>query len=126
MFRFLAQWYAKARYVFNQETEAATNEINVGLASRRAKERRELVSQLRKEADEMDARIKEVEEKLDKGFWECENGHELPDGFAVGSAKPVSDISKAAVPCPQCGATMKLIKCDQMLSSASSSVTRHS
>ena len=76
MLTFIAKRYAKLRYRFAQLTEAASNELNAGLALRNATEKRDLAAQLTKQADEMDARTKELDGKLEKGFWECENGHE--------------------------------------------------
>jgi hypothetical protein len=114
MFRFIAKVAAKIQYRWRQEVEAETNLLHAGLATRLAQEKRELVARVTKEADAMDARIKEAAEMEEKGFWECLAGHELPDGFAVGTAEPIKDIATATLPCPQCGNAMKFIKRDQM------------
>jgi hypothetical protein len=108
MFRFIARQWARIAYVFRQETEAATNEINAGLANRTAVERRGLIETLNKEADEMDARIKEVCELEERGYWLCENGHEdtaLPS---------VPQDPGHEIHCPACAEPMKLIKRDLM------------
>jgi hypothetical protein len=105
MLRFIAKRYAKAQYRFRQEVEAATNDLNAGLATRLAKEKRDLVSGLNAEADAMDARIKEVGELEEKGFYSCENGHESTIGDLKGSDQWVCSI---------CHEPAKFIKRDQM------------
>jgi hypothetical protein len=76
MLKIIAKWYAKTRYRFNQLTEAETNLLHAKLADRLAKERRENATKIAKEADAMEARIKEVEEMEMRGYWLCEDGHE--------------------------------------------------
>lgn len=107
MFKFIAKRFAKTRYVFSQHVGAATNDLNAGLATRQAEEKRDLAASLTKDADTMDARIKEMDEKLDKGFWECENGHE--DSVPP----PVPQAPGHEITCA-CGKTMKLVKRDLM------------
>src|SRR5580704_17876948 len=98
MFRFIAKRWARAAYVFRQETEAATNDLNAGLSLRLATEKRAVIEKLNKEADEMDARIKEVGEMEEKGYWLCEDGHEFAE--PVPQDPETSDFPN---PCPQCG-----------------------
>jgi len=108
MFGFIAKRYAKTRYVFNQLTEAATNDLNAGLSLRLATEKRALIEKLNREADEMDARIKQVGEMEEKGFWLCGKcGAENVDAPAVPQVEGVT------IHC-ECGDAMKLIKRDQM------------
>jgi hypothetical protein len=105
MLNFIARRYAKNRYVFNQLVEAATNDLNAGLSLRLSKEKRELASRLNAEADQMDARIKEVSEMEEKGYYACEDGHE----FMVDS--PVDPIMEHG---RTCGKEPKFIKREQM------------
>ena len=79
MFRFIAKVAAKIAYRWRQEKEAETNLLHAGLASGLDQEKRELIARVTKEADDMDARIKEAADMEEKGFWECENGHERGD-----------------------------------------------
>jgi hypothetical protein len=58
MTRLLARFWAKRRYIFNQELEAATSDLNAGLSARRAREKRDLVAQLNAEADAIEEHIK--------------------------------------------------------------------
>jgi hypothetical protein len=76
MIRVFAQWWAKKQYIFKQEVEAATAELYAGLSLKVATEKRAQIEQLNKEADDIDATIKSVDDKLTTGDWECENGHE--------------------------------------------------
>jgi len=62
MIRLLAKIYASLAYRFKLEKEAATNEINAALSTKRAAEKRELVNQLNAEADEIEANIAKEEE----------------------------------------------------------------
>jgi hypothetical protein len=134
MIRFFAKRYARVRYRFNQETEAASNDLNAGLATRLAKEKRTLVARLNAEADQMDARITEVGEMEEKGYWLCENGHEiqlschcagnsgeaivhtaacpLPDD-ATKDGQPIAN-AVTSLRCDDCGKPMKYIRRDQM------------
>jgi len=110
MFRFIAKRWARAAYVFRQEVEAATNDLNAGLSLRLATEKRALIEMLNKEAVDLDARIKEVSEMEEKGYWACENGHETPWNEIDGDgSEPMA--------CPHdatCRLPAKLIKRDQM------------
>lgn len=108
MLRFIAKRYAKAQYRFRQEVEAATNELNAGLALRTAAEKRKLAAQLTEQADQMDARIKEVGEMEEKGYWLCEKC-----GSEDAATPPVPQEDGHAIHC-KCGEPMKLIKRDQM------------
>ncbi len=90
------------------ELEAATNDINAQLAENRAKEKRSFVDQLNREADDIDANILNEEEKLEKGYWLCENGHEQVSDY-TGPA-PLNKI----ISCYYCKKDATLIKLDQM------------
>jgi hypothetical protein len=80
LLRILANWAAKKYYVFNQEFQAKTADLHAGLSLKLAAEKRALVEKLSKEADDIEASIKAVDEKLAAGYWECENGHEFIGG----------------------------------------------
>ena len=62
---------------------------------------RELIDRTTKEADDIDARIIEVSAMEEKGFWECENGHEVQ---LIQSRVPESTDS-----CPECMKPLKLV-----------------
>lgn len=122
MLRFIAKRYAKAQYRFRQLVEAETNELHAKLADQLAKEHRTSAAQLAKEADEMDARIKEVEEMELKGYWACDEGHERLNRCSCADQDFEPFVHSEACPlCPvngvvrcQNGQPMKLIKRDQM------------
>lgn len=122
MLTFIAKRYAKAQYRFRQLVEAETNELHAKLADKLAKEKRDRAAQITKEADQMDARIKEVEELENKGYWLCEDGHEKPkctlalcdehEGAQCKDCK--AEAAGKPVTCEECKKPMKLIKRDQM------------
>jgi hypothetical protein len=64
MIRALAQWAAKKYYLFNQEYQAAIADLHAGLSLKLAAEKRSLIATLNREADEIEANIKSVDEKL--------------------------------------------------------------
>jgi hypothetical protein len=105
MIRFFAKRRAKREYVTKLELESATNEINAQLAENRAKEKRALVDQLNREADDIDTNIAKEEAKLENGYYVCEKGHE--------SEKPLLNGTNS-FSCPDCFKPAKLIKLDQM------------
>ncbi len=107
MLRFLAKRYAKTRYQFRQLLEAETNELHAKLADMLAKEHRDNAANITKEADQMDARIKEVSEMEENGYFLCEDGHEYE------MAALSTEIGKEHV-CEECRKPTKLIKRDQM------------
>jgi hypothetical protein len=107
MLQIFARWWAKKKYVFSQLMEAETNLLNAGLSLRLSTEKRALIEKLNREADEMDARIKEVSEMEEKGYWVCENGHEH------GTSALSTEIGKEHI-CLDCRESVKLIKRDQM------------
>lgn len=106
MIRVLARWAAKRYYVLNQEFQAATADLHAGLSLKLAGEKRAHIEQLNKEADAIDANIKAVDEKLAKGYWECENGHEKDDALLSTSTAINPGASRF---CLQCRATAKLV-----------------
>jgi len=84
MLRIMARWFAKKRYLWTQECEAATADLHAGLSLKLAAEKRAKIVQLNKEADDIDVNIKAVDDKLEKGYWECENGHEFTSEHSSG------------------------------------------
>lgn len=124
MFTILARVFARWKYIFHYEMEAEENLLKAALSTRNAAERRELVTKLTHEADGMDARIREVSEMEEKGFWVCENGHEIhtdcgcalpgSHAFVHVSDCVFNDFNKEECPRPGCKKPMKFIKRDQM------------
>jgi hypothetical protein len=115
MIRFAARIWAKHKYVFSQYAEAATNDLNAGLSLRLAGEKRTLIQKLNKEADDIEANIKSVDEKLTAGYWECEGGHEWA---SMPKVRPTKDrpanLCVVRVNGNECGGEVKLIKREQM------------
>jgi hypothetical protein len=128
MIRLIARWAAKKYYVFSQEFQASTADLHAGLSLRLAGEKRALIEKLNKEAEDIEANIKSVDEKLDKGYWECENGHGfnaqcgcagnsglalvysqgcILEGVTLQDGKPTD--SNATMSCPECFKRAKFI-----------------
>jgi uncharacterized Zn finger protein (UPF0148 family) len=59
----------------------------------------------------MDARIAKVAEMEEKGFWACENGHEIQ---FTKDGEPAEQIPGDTNFCPQCGKATKLVKRSEM------------
>jgi len=85
--------------------EASTNELNAGLALRTAAEKHKLAAQLTEQADQMDARIKEVSAMEERGYYVCEDGHEF---VVESSVDPIMEHGRT------CGKEPTFIKRDQM------------
>ena len=66
------------------------------MAERNAAETKEAIARLTKEADAMDARISQVAEMEERGFWFCEDGHEV-DASGYGGDIATSEVA-AAIP----------------------------
>ena len=117
MIRTLARWWARRRYIFKQEFEAALEDLQAALSAQRAKEKRDLAAQLRKESDDMETRVKQMAEMEEKGFWLCDDGHEIPVSEGETRHKEqdeeriVHDVRQS---CSQCGKEAKLIKRSDM------------
>jgi hypothetical protein len=105
MIRILAKIWAKTSYIFSFEAQAQKSELSAALASKNAQEKRDLIEQLNTDADTMEDRIKHMAEMEEKGFWECENGHELYLGNEA-----VENEAGTPVHCAQCDKEMKLVK----------------
>jgi len=98
MIRIIAKWFAKLAYVFTEERTAATYDLNASAAQVRAGERREAMKALNAEADAIEARVKQMTEMEEKGYWLCENGHEKADAFIPES---VDDATRRCLDCKQ-------------------------
>ena len=110
-----ARWWARRKYVWKIEIEATTQDLQADLSAQRAKERRDLAAQLRKEVETMEANVARIAEMEEKGFWLCENGHELPGPSTDQVAKANSEgVAAAPGSCPECRKPIKFIKRDQM------------
>jgi hypothetical protein len=112
MLKLIARIIAKQQYIFKLEHEGATNEINAQLAQNRAQEKRLYIEQLNKEADAIEENIATEEARLEKGFWECENGHEFDgtENAMILPGKPPQDLKK----CFHCGSDIKFIQLTRM------------
>ena len=102
MLTILAKWWAKKSYIFKQEVEAATNDLHAGLSLRLVGEKRALIEQLNKDAADIEANIKAVDDKLARGYWECECGKEN----IVAPAVPQAEGHRISC---ECGKPMRLI-----------------
>ncbi|SPF55150.1 hypothetical protein SBA4_6980008 [Candidatus Sulfopaludibacter sp. SbA4] len=76
---------------------------------------KDIITKLTEEADAFDARIKQVPEMEEKGFWLCENGHEVEVGEhdAENIANGTQNGQKR---CAGCDSITKLIKRSEMSS----------
>lgn len=110
MIRFIAKIVGKWSYIFKQEREAAMSELSARVADKNAALSRDIIAQLEKDADEMEARIAKVAEMEEKGFWQCENGHE-EDGSRGNTA--VDSTGQVSL-CHTCDAPKKFIKRSEM------------
>ena len=97
---------AKWSYVFRKYSESSMHELSARVAERSAKMTRDTIAQLTKDADEMEARIKQVAEMEEKGFWLCENGHEKE------MARPLENEPHNV--CVECGKDVKWLKRSDM------------
>jgi hypothetical protein len=107
MLRAIVTWWARWKYILNKEHEAGLNLWSARVSEKKAKESRDLIVKLKNEADAYEARIKQMAEMEEKGFWLCENGHETAEGIQPPPAPIVPN-------CPECGKPAKFIKRDLM------------
>jgi hypothetical protein len=115
MLRLIARRWAKIKYIFSQEVEAASNELNAKLAASLSAEKRALAARINKDADEIEQSIKDTDEKLEKGFWECENGHESDSMPNVRPAKDrVANLCVVNVNGKECGAEVNIVRRSDM------------
>ena len=76
MIRFLATWFAKWSYRWKNEREAGLNFWMGKVQEKKAAEARKQLASLNADADAREARIKQMAEMEEKGYWMCEHGHE--------------------------------------------------
>jgi hypothetical protein len=107
MIRAYAKWKAKHDYILAEEKDAAMKDLNASAALYRAGQRRKEVKRMNAEAQKIEDTIKEVDEKMAKGFWQCECGRENLEVPAV------PQDEGAAIHC-ECGKAMKLVRTDLM------------
>jgi hypothetical protein len=108
MLRFIATRWVKIACMFQQVKGATANDLTAGPALSTAVDRHTLAAKLTKEADQMDARIKEMDSKHETGFWECEGGHESNGSYHM------SGDAFEKTTCIECYAPAKFIKRDLM------------
>jgi hypothetical protein len=108
MLRAIATWIARWKYVWNKETEAGLNEWSARVSEQKAQESRGLITKMKQEADDLEARIKHMTEMEEKGFWLCENGHEETQGR---EAEPKEGGQWV---CKECFKPLKYVKRDLM------------
>jgi hypothetical protein len=101
----------KAELHVQQEFTAARNDLNATLSERLAAAKREAHRAVEQEADDIEARIKEVAELEEKGFWQCEEGHEKLDECSCASATPGAAAIVHAEGCWRSGSGFGVI-CD--------------
>jgi hypothetical protein len=124
MIRFIATIWSKWSFVFAKEVEAGKHVWAAKVAERNTALTKTLIAQLTKETDAMEVRVKQMIEMEEKGFWECENGHE--HSIQCGCASPgdtaivhVHDcLLSPPVQCSECGKPMTLIKRSEMTGQA--------
>jgi len=104
----MARVWAKWAYVFNKYRESEAHILSAKVAERNAGLTKTLIAQLAKDADTMEARIKQMAEMEEKGFWECENGHETTETSSE------LNPDKSIPMCSECGKPAKLVKRSEM------------
>jgi len=115
MIRMYARWKSKLDYLLKQEKEAAFLELNARAALYRAGERRQEITALTAQADAIDKSVKEVDEKMEKGFFLCEDGYECDaSGYGGDLFKPEIAAALASKSCEKCGKPMKFVRTDLM------------
>jgi hypothetical protein len=110
MLKYLARWYARKAYILKLEVEGKNHDIHAKLADLHAQQKREQSEKLNKDADAIDANIKAVAERLEAGYWECENGHEHDDMRFKDIGRP--DVTGRV--CLECEAPVKHVKRSDM------------
>ena len=107
MIRSFAQWWARRKFIWKIEIEAVTQDLQAALSAQRAKEKRDLATQLRKEADDMETRVTQMAAMEENGFWLCDDGHEKPDAF-------IPETEGEGRTCLDCHKPTKFIKRSEM------------
>jgi hypothetical protein len=110
----IAKWWAKRRYIWQEQLKAETLLINARSSERAAEKIKAFIQQLQAKADVADAQatsleqsIKEVDEKMSMGFWQCDNGHE--EKISTAFAGIELEIARN---CSRCHKPMKMVRTD--------------
>ena len=106
MIHFWAKRWARWSYEFNKLRESEMHILSAKVAERNAGLTKDLIAQLTKDADAMEARITQMAEMEEKGFWECEDGHE--------NAECVPPKEGEYTACIECNKPAKLVKRETM------------
>jgi hypothetical protein len=114
MIRLLAKWRAKRNYVWKLLIEGETSDINAALAARNAQAKRELSQKLTADADAIEENIRKVDVQLDKGYWLCEDGHEMENQPPTKPSDEKFNGITIAKPTCECGKPAKEIRRDLM------------
>jgi hypothetical protein len=89
-------------------------DINAAVATRNAPAKRKLVEQINAEADSIEEPITDLSAMEEKGYWLCEDGHEMEH---QPPSKPTDEkfngITIAAPTC-ECGKRAKLVRRSEM------------
>ena len=109
MLRYFAGVWARFSLRWRYETEASTNEHMARVQRRKAINAREEILRMTKDADAHEARLKQMAEMEEKGYWECENGHETD----ASSGSTAVDSTGTLALC-FCNAPKKLVRRDLM------------
>jgi hypothetical protein len=111
----ILNWNTKRLYRKKELREAAIADLQAGLSASRARDSRAEAAQLRNEADAIEKSIQAYQEKQDRGFWLCENGHEVqgPSEAEIETAKN-AEVLSAPGQCHECSKYMKFIKTELM------------
>jgi hypothetical protein len=101
-------------YIYKLEIEAGAADINSRLADQNAANRRKTVAQLNDQAKQIDDHIAHEKEMLQKGFWECEDGHaeEGPTPEELKEKAGEADVEPQL--CAECKKPLKYVKWDRL------------
>jgi len=105
MLRFVLTRFAKLSYISKLEKEAGLNIWMGKVQQAKGAAERKQAADMKSDADAREARIKEMAEMEEKGFFTCENGHEQADAPSFFEGKEIT-----APKCDACGKPLTLIK----------------
>jgi len=106
MLRFIVRRWARFSLIWRNEKEASVNEWMARVQQSKAAAERKEIARMTADADAHEARIKQMAEMEEKGYWECENGHESASDVSGGvdvltakckCGKPARFISRATM-----------------------------
>jgi hypothetical protein len=105
MFRAILTRWAKLSYRAKLEREAGLQIWMGRVQQAKGAAERKQATDMKADADAREARIKEMAEMEEKGFFTCENGHEQADAPSFFEGKEIT-----APKCDACGKPLTLIK----------------